>query len=89
MLPWTSKTCRLWPTTLRFATSLLHIYQLGLACLGHFYNLLWLVSFASLQERTKNAQFIIISLRNNMFEVRQGLVHILQKQNRFVRQSCP
>jgi len=34
-----------------------------------------------LQERTKNAQFIIISLRNNMFEVANRLVGIYKTDN--------
>lgn len=35
----------------------------------------------SLQERTKNAQFIIISLRNNMFELADRLVGIYKTDN--------
>ena len=35
----------------------------------------------SLQERTKNAQFIIISLRNNMFELADRLVGIYKTHN--------
>lgn len=34
-----------------------------------------------LQERTKNAQFIIISLRNNMFELADRLVGIYKTDN--------
>ena len=34
-----------------------------------------------LQERTKNAQFIIISLRNNMFELADRLVGIYKTFN--------
>jgi structural maintenance of chromosome 4 len=37
--------------------------------------------FASPQERTKNAQFIIISLRNNMFELADRLVGIYKTQD--------
>lgn len=33
------------------------------------------------QERTKNAQFIIISLRNNMFELADRLVGIFKTDN--------
>lgn len=33
------------------------------------------------QERTKNAQFIIISLRNNMFELADRLVGIYKTHN--------
>ena len=33
------------------------------------------------QERTKNAQFIIISLRNNMFELADRLVGIYKTDN--------
>lgn len=40
----------------------------------HFYHKL-------LQERTKNAQFIIISLRNNMFELADRLVGIFKTDN--------
>ena len=35
----------------------------------------------SLQERTKNAQFIIISLRNNMFELADRLIGIFKTDN--------
>ena len=38
--------------------------------------LLFLNTLYSPQERTKNAQFIIISLRNNMFELADRLVGI-------------
>ena len=34
-----------------------------------------------MQERTKNAQFIIISLRNNMFELADRLVGIYKTYN--------
>ena len=34
-----------------------------------------------IQERTKNAQFIIISLRNNMFELADRLVGIYKTDN--------
>jgi structural maintenance of chromosome 4 len=34
--------------------------------------------FVFFQERTKNAQFIIISLRNNMFELADRLVGIFK-----------
>ena len=33
------------------------------------------------QERTKNAQFVIISLRNNMFELADRLVGIYKTDN--------
>lgn len=33
------------------------------------------------QERTKNAQFIVISLRNNMFELAARLVGIYKTSN--------
>lgn len=39
------------------------------------------VMFCCLQERTKNAQFIIISLRNNMFELADRLVGIYKTDN--------
>ena len=35
-----------------------------------------------IKERTKNAQFIVISLRNNMFELAQQLVGIYKRDNR-------
>jgi len=38
------------------------------------FNLTW-------QERTKNAQFIVISLRNNMFELAARLVGIYKTSN--------
>ena len=34
-----------------------------------------------IKERTKNAQFIVISLRNNMFELAQQLVGIYKNNN--------
>lgn len=34
-----------------------------------------------IKERTKNAQFIVISLRNNMFELAQNLVGIYKNNN--------
>ena len=34
-----------------------------------------------MQERTKNAQFIIISLRNNMFELADRLIGIYKTHN--------
>jgi len=37
--------------------------------------------FFSFQERTKNAQFIIISLRSNMFELADTLVGIYKTHN--------
>ena len=37
--------------------------------------------FPPVQERTKNAQFIIISLRNNMFELADRLVGIYKTDN--------
>ena len=39
----------------------------------------WLVGV--FQERTKNAQFIIISLRNNMFELADRLIGIYKTHN--------
>jgi len=39
-----------------------------------------------IKERTKNAQFIIISLRNNMFELADRLVGIYKTH---VRPACP
>ena len=39
------------------------------------------VSLFYCQERTKNAQFIIISLRNNMFELADRLVGIYKTDN--------
>jgi hypothetical protein len=39
------------------------------------------VAVVALQERTKNAQFIIISLRNNMFELADRLVGIYKTAN--------
>ena len=38
-------------------------------------------SIFNLQERTKNAQFIVISLRNNMFELADRLVGIYKTHN--------
>lgn len=35
-----------------------------------------------IKERTKNAQFIVISLRNNMFELAQQLVGIYKVNNK-------
>ena len=35
-----------------------------------------------IKKRTKNAQFIIISLRNNMFELTNRLLGIYKTQNR-------
>lgn len=35
----------------------------------------------SVQEQTKNAQFIIISLRNNMFEIADRLIGIYKTHN--------
>ncbi|GAV52788.1 hypothetical protein ZYGR_0AI00700 [Zygosaccharomyces rouxii] len=35
-----------------------------------------------IKERTKNAQFIVISLRNNMFELAQQLVGIYKRENK-------
>ncbi|CAI4046012.1 hypothetical protein SKDZ_12G1360 [Saccharomyces kudriavzevii ZP591] len=35
-----------------------------------------------IKERTKNAQFIVISLRNNMFELAQQLIGIYKRDNR-------
>ena len=35
----------------------------------------------NMQERTKNAQFIVISLRNNMFELAARLVGIYKTSN--------
>lgn len=40
---------------------------------------LWVCLF--LQEQTKNAQFIIISLRNNMFEIADRLIGIYKTHN--------
>lgn len=40
-----------------------------------------LVLFLFLQEQTKNAQFIIISLRNNMFEIADRLIGIYKTHN--------
>lgn len=37
--------------------------------------------FLFLQEQTKNAQFIIISLRNNMFEIADRLIGIYKTHN--------
>ena len=37
--------------------------------------------FSIFQERTKNAQFVIISLRNNMFELADRLVGIFKTDN--------
>lgn len=37
--------------------------------------------FLLLQEQTKNAQFIIISLRNNMFEIADRLIGIYKTHN--------
>lgn len=34
-----------------------------------------------MQEQTKNAQFIIISLRNNMFEIADRLIGIYKTHN--------
>lgn len=34
-----------------------------------------------IKERTKNAQFVIISLRNNMFELADRLVGIYKTEN--------
>jgi structural maintenance of chromosome 4 len=42
--------------------------------ISHEFNLIW-------QERTKNAQFIVISLRNNMFELAARLVGIYKTSN--------
>lgn len=39
------------------------------------------VFLSSLQEQTKNAQFIIISLRNNMFEIADRLIGIYKTHN--------
>ena len=41
---------------------------------------------AYIKERTKNAQFIVISLRNNMFELAARLVGVY-KVNHMVRQT--
>lgn len=38
-------------------------------------------SVSLLQEQTKNAQFIIISLRNNMFEISDRLIGIYKTHN--------
>ena len=37
--------------------------------------------FSIFKERTKNAQFVIISLRNNMFELADRLVGIYKTDN--------
>lgn len=50
------------------------ITQLVFSSCIRFQALHTLLSFA--QERTKNAQFVIISLRNNMFEMADRLVGI-------------
>lgn len=42
----------------------------GLSAVGHY-----------IKERTKNAQFVIISLRNNMFELADRLVGIYKTDN--------
>lgn len=44
-------------------------------------NLKWRLLFCCLQERTKNAQFIIISLRCNMFELCDNLIGIYKTRN--------
>jgi structural maintenance of chromosome 4 len=43
---------------------------------------------AYIKERTKNAQFIVISLRNNMFELASRLVGVY-KVNHMVRDIFP
>jgi hypothetical protein len=43
---------------------------------------------AYIKERTKNAQFIVISLRNNMFELASRLVGVY-KVNHMVRSPHP
>lgn len=45
------------------------------------YVVVYIMGFICLQERTKNAQFIIISLRNNMFELADRLVGIYKTDN--------
>ena len=45
-----------------------------------FYLVAGIIDFV-FQERTKNAQFIIISLRNNMFELADRLVGIYKTDN--------
>lgn len=40
-----------------------------------------MVTVCIFQERTRNAQFIIISLRNNMFELADRLVGIYKTDN--------
>ncbi|KAK5200686.1 Structural maintenance of chromosomes protein 4 [Exophiala xenobiotica] len=40
-----------------------------------------------IKERTKNAQFIVISLRNNLFELAERLVH-LQGQPHDEERDC-
>lgn len=44
-------------------------------------NMLLLNAPTLLQEQTKNAQFIIISLRNNMFEMADRLIGIYKTHN--------
>ena len=43
---------------------------------------------AYIKERTKNAQFIVISLRNNMFELASRLVGVYKTNNMVSRSSC-
>ena len=43
-----------------------------------YYTITFFIYSIYLQERTKNAQFIIISLRNNMFELADRLVGIFK-----------
>lgn len=49
------------------------------ACLSDFKNVSIVGHY--IKERTKNAQFVIISLRNNMFELADRLVGIYKTDN--------
>jgi hypothetical protein len=54
---------------------------------NHFFSQVSIVA-AYIKERTKNAQFIVISLRNNMFELASRLVGVY-KVNHMVRLKHP
>ena len=55
--------------------------SITVVCFYHICFFFFFFFFFIFQERTKNAQFVIISLRNNMFELADRLVGIFKTDN--------
>ena len=65
----------------KFSVRVLQVAKSNIAELGYSMTLSLFALSPPVQERTKNAQFIIISLRNNMFELADRLVGIYKTDN--------